>query len=638
VKRATALKVRNRALVACAAGLVIAVNAQQAAVGADALRTMWEESRPEYMATHGSWETVELDPEVQLNAIHSALLPTGKVLLVAGSGNNTHHFAAGTFDTVLWDPATDVYKKIDTPEDLFCGGHAFLPDGNLLIAGGTRKYEVLADEVTHAAGVVTLVNDAIYEQDTEVAEGAIFVDEATGLRYRVTETKTVAPVTKLENGGKEPTETKFWVEAVEEGEEYVFEGEGHQLRLEGREMAGLYGQADTISLAKQEYHGLDSAYIFDVHTESYRPVDDMTKARWYPTLVSTEGDDILAVSGLDEYGVFIDHGMGTTELFDVETGTWTARPDLDRAFPTYPALFRALDGSMLYSGSNAGYGPSDQMRTPGIWDLTDNSFEEISGLRDPGMTETSSSVLLPPAQDQKVLIAGGGSVGDAEGSTDRVDVIDFGAKTITPAPDLQEAARYVSSVILPTDEVLLTGGSGDYRGRGDSDVHAASLYDAATGEMTEAASPHVGRNYHSEALLLPDGRVMTMGSDPLYGDAENESAGSFEQRVEIYSPPYLFTPGERPVIGVTPTELEPGTTVEVPVTGDVATARLVRPSAVTHMTDTEQRSVELGVEATDGGVRLTVPAAENLTPSGWYMLFVVDENGKPSVGRWVHVP
>ncbi|MFT4218875.1 MAG: galactose oxidase early set domain-containing protein [Micropruina sp.] len=598
--------------------------------------TAIRESDSGYRAENGAWETVELPAEFRVNGIHSVMLPTGKVLIVAGSGNNAHHFEAGTFDTILWDPAADTYTKVHTPEDLFCGGHAFLPDGNVLIAGGTRKYEVLQDKVTRAAGVITVVNDAVYEQDLQIKKGDIFTDRATGLRYRSTEDKVVPMVHKL-TPGKEPTRTTVWVEAVEEGAQYVFRGEGHQFDWDGHVSAGLYGLADTITLDKQEYWALDASYIFDIHAEKYVPTGRMKQARWYPSLFSVDGGNIVAVSGLNEHGVFIDHGMGTTEEFDVKTQSWISRPDLERAFPTYPALFRGADGRILYTGANAGYGPAEQMRTPGIWDLTDNSFTEISGLRDPGMNETAGSVLLAPAQNQDGLIVGGGSVGDAVGSTARMDVISFDDGKVSAAPDLPTAVRYPGVVNLPTDDVLITGGASDYRGRSGSDVLLASLYTPSTNTLRSVAPPHIGRNYHSEALLLPDGSVLTLGSDPLYGDAEGKSAGTFEQRLEIYRPPYFFTPGERPEILTAPSTITRGKSITVRAKGDIARARLVRPSAVTHMTDTEQRSVELGIKVKGDQLSLSLDKNPNLTPAGWYMLFLVDKSGKPSVATWVEV-
>lgn len=638
MRRQTQLWLRNRALVAITVGAVVAVNYTHVSSGVGRASTMITEAKPAFKKSKGEWSTINLPAKFRINGIHSVLLSTGKVLVVSGSGNNTHHFEAGTFDTILWNPADDTYKKIDTPVDLFCGGHAFLPDGNVLIAGGTKKYEVLAEDITHAAGVLTVSNDAIYERDTELKTGDTFTDRATGLKYRATEDKIIPRVLKRADGTKVPTYTKVWVEAVTTDESYVFRGEGHAFTWDGHDEQGLSAEADTVTLDKQEYRGLDESYIFDIRTETYVKAGAMTKARWYPSLFSVEDGDIMAVSGLDEYGVFIDSGQGTTETFDTQTKTWRARPDLNRAFPTYPALLRGDDGRILYTGANAGYGPADRMRTPGIWNLKTNSFDEITGLRDPEMNETAGSILLAPAQDQNALIVGGGSVGDAVGSTARADVISFDDQSISPAPDLQQAVRYPSTVNLPTDEVLITGGSSDYRGRGDSDVLAASLYNPATNTMTTAAPPHVGRNYHSEALLLPDGSVLSVGSDPLYGDAESTTGGVFEQRFEIYRPPYFFTEGERPTIVKAPDTFTRGSTINVEATGDITKARLVRPSAVTHVTDTEQRSVALDVTDSGDNVSLRLDPNRNLTPSGWYMLFLTDANGKPSSASWVNVP
>jgi hypothetical protein len=66
------------------------------------------------------------------------MLNTGKVLIMAGSGNNKGNFRAGRFESEVFNPATNTFKKIKTPYDMFCSGHLILPDGNVLIAGGPR--------------------------------------------------------------------------------------------------------------------------------------------------------------------------------------------------------------------------------------------------------------------------------------------------------------------------------------------------------------------------------------------------------------------------------------------------------------------------------------------------------------------
>ncbi len=637
-------RARNGALVLVAGVLVVGVNAPFVAALADEVATEYRTSRPEYRAAHGSWETVELPEEFRVNAIHAALLRTGKVLIVAGSGNDQRQFDEQEFSTILYDPAESTYERIETPEDLFCAGHAFLPNGNLLIAGGTRKYEVLEEDITHAAGTMTVKNESPDGAAYELPVGTVFVGE-DGQRYRSTEVAAVEPAMQHEMDGEDmlmASEADVWVEALEEGPAPVVEG-GHQFRVEdlpaGTPEGAVYGIADTITLKKQEYRGLDASYEFDVEQERYVPTGDLTESRWYPTLVGMPGGNVLAVSGLDEHGKILD---GQNEVYERHLRRWYDKPGLKRYFPTYPSLFRLADNRYFYSGSNAGYGSDEEGRQPGVWDLKDNLFEPVGGLPEPEMNETSASVLLPPAQDQKVMILGGGEVGDGPASTARTAVADLDADDprYVRGPDLPAPTRYLSTVVLPDDTVLLTGGSSGYRGAGDSDLHETRIYHPASGEMRVAAPNEIGRNYHSEALLLPDGRVLTLGSDPLYGDEAGELPGTFEHRLEVYTPPYRYGERSAPSLTDGPQELVRGATVRFGTDdpGDVATARLVRPSAVTHVTDPEQRSVALDVTPREGAVDLSVPEQEGLVPSGWYMLFVADAEGTPSQARWVHVP
>ncbi len=86
----------------------------------------------------GTWRTTARPSPVR--GVHVALLHTGKVLLVAGSGADQATFDAGTFKTSIWDPETETFQTVSTPWDAFCSGHAFLPDGRLLVAGGTSAY------------------------------------------------------------------------------------------------------------------------------------------------------------------------------------------------------------------------------------------------------------------------------------------------------------------------------------------------------------------------------------------------------------------------------------------------------------------------------------------------------------------
>jgi len=334
---------------------------------------------------YGVWDVNT--KKMPVNAVHAVLLHTGKVLIVAGSGNDQKNFDTKTFQSVLWDPITNDFKQIDTPWDAFCAGHTILPDGRILIAGGTKEYEDLK----------------------------------------------VTP--------------------------------------------------------KQDYKGLKDSYIFDPVTEKYQRASALKIARWYPTLVSLANGDVLASSGLDEKGKIIE---GHTEIFSYATKQWEARKDLNRVFPTYPTLFLAGDGRLLFTGSNAGYGSSSIGRQPGLWNLSNNSFQQIDGLKDQDMLETSGSVLLPPAQKQQFMVVGGGGVGDSQRSTRRTAVVDLTQPQpkYVQGPNLKLPTRYPGTVILPDDTVLITGGSSGYR---TNDNLHTQIYTPGSNEFAPAAAPIVGR-------------------------------------------------------------------------------------------------------------------------------------------------
>lgn len=596
----------------------------------------------EYKAANGSWSTFEFPEQFRVNAIHAALLKTGKVLIVAGSGNDQESFDAGTFKTVLWDPATDQYTQVPTPADLFCSGHAFLPNGDLVVAGGTQRYELLEDQVTHASGAVTLKNENPHDAVRTFPKGTRLVGP-NGKEYETTNEAVLGPATKTELAGGGATvtasETVVWVQAVEEGDASVLDT-GGQFSVEG--LTGqlgqdVYGMAEKMTMDKQDFQGLQTTYVFSPETERYERVGDMAHKRWYPTITPLEDGTLLASSGLDGTGEVV---QGQTEVYDPATATWTERPDLTQYFPTYPWLYPMADGRLFYSGSNAGYGPADKGRQPGIWDLETNTLTPVHGLEDADQLETSASVMLPPVQMQTAMVVGGGGVGESELSTARTALVDLTAQTpsFRAGPDLQAPTRYPNVVNLPDDTVLITGGSKDYRGKGLSDNLLASVYHPSTGAMQSVASPSIGRDYHSEGILLPDGRVVVMGSNPLFADADDTIVAPFEQRLEIYSPSYLFK-GERPVVDSAPDQVERGASFDLTTSGPAVTsARLMRPSAVTHATDVEQRTVALDlVVGTDGRATATVPAERGLVPDGWYMLFTTTADGIPSVARWVHV-
>ncbi|MDN3246411.1 hypothetical protein J2S54_004426 [Streptomyces sp. DSM 42143] len=601
-------------------------------------------NQPEYKAANGKWEIVEFPEEYRQNTIHAALLRTGKVLLVAGSGNNQDNFDAKQYDTRIWDPVKGSIKKVPTPTDLFCTGHTQLANGNLLIAGGTKRYEKLKGDVTKAGGLM-IVHNENPDKPITLPAGTKFTGKENGKTFVSKDPVLVPRAEKVfdKETGKflrnDPGLGRIYVEAEKSGAKYETGTQDNYTvaGLKGDDARNTYGIAEKLALDKKDFQGIRDAFEFDPVAEKYIKVDPMNEARWYPTLTTLSDGKILSVSGLDEIGQIV---PGKNEVYDPETKTWEYTGKV-RQFPTYPALFLMQNGKIFYSGANAGYGPADVGRDPGIWDLDTYKFTKVPGMSDANMLETANTVLLPPAQDEKYMVIGGGGVGESKLSSEKTRIVDLKADDpkFVDGPSLDKGTRYPQASILPDDSVLVSGGSEDYRGRGDSNILEARLYQPDTNEFERVADPLVGRNYHSGSILLPDGRLMFFGSDSLYADKANTKPGKFEQRIEIYTPPYLYR-DSRPDLSGGPQTIERGEsgTFTSRAAGSVKKVRLIRPSASTHVTDVDQRSIALDFKADGDKLTVTVPENKNLVQSGWYMMFVTDGEGTPSKAEWVHVP
>jgi hypothetical protein len=149
--------------------------------------------------------------------------------------------------------------------------------------------------------------------------------------------------------------------------------------------------------------------------------------------------------------------------------------------------------------------------------------------------------------DGKILYAGGAT------TTNTAEVIDLNqsAPTWRFTSPMAFARRHHNLTVLPTGEVLATGGVGgttfDDVTKG---VHAAELWNPETEQWTTLASNGITRGYHSTSLLLPDSRVLHAGS--------GQGAGAPDERnAELFSPPYLSR-GARPVISSAPSEIRYG--------------------------------------------------------------------------------
>ncbi|TYP90789.1 galactose oxidase-like domain-containing protein [Blastococcus xanthinilyticus] len=468
----------------------------------------------ETAAEQGAWRLLDFDAEV--NPVHAALLHTGDVLLFAGSGNDDVRFTARDYRTRVWRHPSPVLDAPDTPIDLFCCGQAFLPDGRLLIAGGTEQYD--------------------------------------------------------------------------------------------------------------PFHGLRDALVFDPATSAWTAVQPMAGGRWYPALLTLPDGRVLAVSGLGQDGLL----NLVPEVWSPDTGDWTvvASPG---PWPMYAHLVLLDGGRIFFTGGR--YGGDNGVR-PTVWDIASGATIEVPGLNAPESRNQSASVLLPPAQAQRVLIAGGGawdvhSHAPAVAAAAVADLTEA-APAFRPVAPMHSARMHLCATLLPDRTVLVNGGAAMEE---DAAMAAldAEVFDPVTETWTVVARSRVPRLYHSVALLAPDGTVLTTGANP--------ARGVEELRIEVYRPPYLFR-GARPVLSLATDTAGYGATVTATVEGERALGSLclMRPGATTHSSDNEQRLVDLTFTAQAGGqLAVVLPDDPALAPPGWYMVFAVDDGGVPSRAGWLRL-
>ena len=188
------------------------------------------------------------------------------------------------------------------------------------------------------------------------------------------------------------------------------------------------------------------------------------------------------------------------------------------------------------------------------------------------------------------------------------------------------ARRQQNATLLPDGKVLVTGGtSGPGFNNPNTPVFAAEMWDPATETWTTMASAQIPRLYHSAAVLLPDGRVLTTG-------------GNGFTQTEIYEPPYLFK-GTRPTITSAPATVNYGQTffVETTDAASVTQVTWISLSSTTHAFNMNQRINRLNFSQVAGGLNVVAPSNANLAPPGHYMLFILNGNGVPSVAKIIQL-
>lgn len=389
--------------------------------------------------------------------------------------------------------------------------------------------------------------------------------------------------------------------------------------------------------------GIKAAYIFDPQTETWEKVGDMEHGRWYPTAVTLSDGKVLVFSGLDENQDIVPQ----VEAFDPTSNTWSTLPfSANKPLAIYPSLhlipLGPHVGQVFYSGTRWAGGSSASTwaaSSTARFDPSANLWVDVDDHVHRNRTEGMAvllPVLLPPAQNARIFVLGGGhDASDEHAETAEIIDLTSANPNWTPTPNMGSKRTNVNAVILPDATIFVFGGHRKFKWSADLNEHVydSEIYDPNSNSWTPTARMTKPRQYHSVGLLLPDGRVLAAGG------VAPPSPHEDQRNMEIYYPPYLCR-ASRPGISDVPDNIYYDRTFKVDTTQaeSIDKVVLIRPSAVTHHTNSEQRYIELNSAPSGvGQLQVTAPSHANLAPPGYYMLFILDSDGTPSVAEFVRL-
>lgn len=362
---------------------------------------------------------------------------------------------------------------------------------------------------------------------------------------------------------------------------------------------------------------------------TYIRADDMNQGRWYPTNTMLGDGSVVTFSGLTECASCDDNGFPISPLNeDVErynpaTRTWSIISQ--RALPLYPWMHLLSNGRVFYAGPGRDshrFNPNN-----GTWSFVD--------FFDHPYRSYGTSVLYSAGPDQ-VLVIGGVCCGDFATNTTEIIDLSHSSPQWRPGPVMRTGRTQLNAVLLPDGSVLAVGGRSDFDFGGPQaqPVYRAERLDpfARRQRWKRMASMSRPRMYHSTAVLLPDGRVLSAGGTAAEGYPLDE------KNAQIFSPPYLFK-GARPVITSAPEEITYGASFSVVTTeaDQISSVVLIRPSSVTHAFNMEQRYVPVTFASRGESLEVWAPSGGNVAPPGYYMLFILNRDRVPSTAAFIRL-
>jgi hypothetical protein len=399
-----------------------------------------------------------------------------------------------------------------------------------------------------------------------------------------------------------------------------------------------------------KFAGLQTIFTFDPFSETWTQQPTMANGRWYPTQTLLPDGRTIITGGLSDVppgGV----QNKTLEIFNPPStfggqGTLEPNPGTGKNFGLYPRTFTLNSGKVLFAGPQVKH-----TWTLDTTSFTWNGYPHLSRNRQYG-----NAVRLPggpSGSDAFTTLGGYATAPPPDGSsfhpaTETTETTNaaVAVPSWTPGASWNVARANSNTVLLPDRSMVTVGGGSGYAANGggggyvtyaDGRARRVEVYDPATDSWTLGPAQEEDRAYHSTAVLLPDGRVLSGGDDlhPLEPDGKDSQT----DKAEIYSPPYLFK-GARPAIGSAPQAVRWGDAFGIQTTSpNIDKAVLMAPAATTHGFDVNQRYVDLKILETFAGEGLDVaaPPSSRVAPPGYYMLFLINEDGVPSVADWVRI-
>jgi Domain of unknown function (DUF1929) len=396
--------------------------------------------------------------------------------------------------------------------------------------------------------------------------------------------------------------------------------------------------------------GTKDTNIFDWRTNAWTPGAPMNKARWYASAAALGDGGVMVAGGHNETAT----GIAEVEIW--RNGLFNTldlnNADASAGSTYYPRLFQATNGQVFYAGLQSGMYSIDP---------TNSSPMKFAGERDFLFRNYGSTVMF---ERDKILVANGQQPIDLNANPQVTSisypkssyVIDVSQSTVSPTlnplPDVPRGRFQQNATILADGSVLVTGGNDDPTGNqnsGSLDSNASAVMtptlftpnaNATNGTWTEMANMMQTRQYHSVALLMPDGRVFTAGS----GNCTRQGCPDGSDRShEFFWPPYLFntdgTLARRPKIVNAPSSVRYGQRIRIstPDAGSISKVTWVRLGSVTHADNMNQRSMTLTFTRSGDTLLVNAPENGNVAPPGHYMLFAINSNGTPSTARIIRI-